>query len=166
MSRPQTTGLAAYAGPAYLVAALLIAYSGLDYLGAVWPIIPSEVSWRYSSAGILTGFALTPLLGMLLAVLVATATGQRRALKAIATASLLLAAMFTLVLLGFGLDALQMRRDAPPEARRLFDQGIAKAGIKYLGAIVAWGWLGIRSWRVAGRQKLAGSADPSALVVR
>ena len=167
MSRPSGSDLlTAYAGPAYLIAALLIGYSAYDYLGSIWPLNVSEVSWRYGSAGILTGFALTPLLGILLAALVATAAGQARALRAVGVASLALGVVFAVVVLGFGLDALQMRREAPEEARRLFDQGIAKAGIKLLGAAAAWWWLGWRSWRLASRIRRSGSSDAGDLVIR
>lgn len=165
MVRQNSPGANEYAGPAYLVALLLMAYSAIDYVGAVWPFMPSDVNWRYGSAGMLTGFALTPLLGMLVILVVATTTGQQRVLRLAATVSLCLAAAFLLILLGFGLDALQVRRDAPTEARRLFDQGVAKAVFKHAGVIAAWGWLGFRGSRVAARLKLAPS-DAGDLVVR
>ncbi len=167
MSRQHPSeSLAAYAGPAYLVAALLIGYSAIDYLGAIWPLNLSEVSWRYGSAGFLTGFALTPLLGILLAMLVAGASGQGRLLRGLAAVSIGLGVLFAIVLLGFGLDALQMRRDAPPESRRLFDQGVAKAIVKHIGATWAWWWLGLRSWRAAARMRRAGSSGAGDLIVR
>ncbi len=167
MSRQHASELlAAYAGPAYLIAALLVGYSAIDYLGAIWPLNPSEVSWRYGSAGLLTGFALTPLLGMLLAILVATSAGQPRALRGASAVSIGLGVLFAIVLLGFGLDAIQLRRDAPEESRRLFDEGVAKAVVKHAGATWAWWWLGLRSWRAAARMNRGTSSDAGDLVVR
>lgn len=165
MVRQTSPGAGTYAGPAYLIAGLMIAYSAIDYLGAVWPFVPSDVGWRYGSAGTLTGFALTPLLGMLIILVVATATGQRRVLRVAAMVSLGLAAAYVLILLGFGLDALQLRREAPAESRRLFDQGVVKAIAKHLGATAAWGWLGLRGSRTVGRLKRAPS-EAGDLVVR
>lgn len=157
----------AYAGPVYLIAALLVGFSLLDYFATIWPVNPSEISWRYGSVGILTGFALTPLLGLLLATGAATLSGHRVVLRAIGILGIIVGVLFVLLLLGFTLDVLQIRRDTPAEGRPLFDLGAIKAVVKHLGVALAWAWLGLRGWRqsriVGGTHDRSGAAS---LVVR
>ncbi len=114
----------------------------MDVLTNVWPLAFGDLRWRYGAVGLLSGFLLTSLLGMALAVLTAVALRHRRVLAVlfplnVATAVFLLAAAGM-----FGLDVLQVRVTVPMESRSLFDVGAMKALFKFGTLTVAFAALG------------------------
>lgn len=106
----------------------------------------------YGSVGILTGFALTPLLGLLLATVAATLGGHRGILRAIG-------------ILGIIVGVHARRRPATLRSGR--HQGRGQAPRRCPGVALAWAWLGLRGWRqsrmVGGTDGRSGAAS---LVVR
>ena len=138
------------AAPAYFVAALLVALPALDFLTNVWPLQPGQAVWRYGSAGLLSGFVLTPLLGVLVALAVAAACEHGRALSVLGIVSVVVAVLFVLLTGLFVLDGLQVRASVPPQRQTQFDVGIWRAVVKYLVVSGALVWLGVAARR-AGR---------------
>ena len=65
---------------------------------------------------------------------------------------------------GFALDAIQLRREAAPETRRVGDLGAMKALVKLAAAIVGSAWIGIGSVR-QGRVRETPREQPSPIVV-
>ena len=56
-------------GRALVATGLLMVFVSLLDLGSnLWPFFPSAVEWRYGAVGILSGFTVTPLLGIVLMV--------------------------------------------------------------------------------------------------
>jgi uncharacterized membrane protein YfcA len=146
--------LASLAGPAYCVAALLVITPLGDFLSGVWPWRLGAVDWRFASSGLLSGFLLTPLLGALIATLVAAARGSERLLRIFGLATLAISVVCFLVLLAFILDALQVSSRVPAPQRRAFYDASIKAFLKYVMACVASFWLGRSAYRL-GSFKLA-----------
>ena len=151
-----------FAGASYCIGFLLIAISMFDFAGTVLPADVSDVSWRYGAVGLLSGFTLTPLLGGLILSIAAAAAGHRRFGIALATFHLIVAAAVVVLLIGFTLDTLQVRRDTNEEARTLTEIGSLKAAIKLMATAVAVGWLG---WAGIRWVRPRASDDPSPLVV-
>lgn len=158
--------LAQLAAPAYVVALLLVLTPLADFLSGVWPWRPAAVDWRFASIGLLSGFLLTPLLGTLIAVLIASVRGDGRVLRGIGVFALIMGVMCTTVLLAFILDALQLNSRIPQEQRRAFLDASVKAFLKHATASAAFYLLGIRalrlgSWKVPRRMM----ADRGAIVI-
>ena len=154
--------------PAYFVAALLVILPVLDFLTNVWPLQPGQAVWRYGSAGLLSGFVLTPLLGVLVALALAAASEHARALGVLAVLSIVVAVGFVLVAGVFVLDALQVRASVPPQRRPQFEIGIWRAVVKYLVVSIALVWLGIGARRAARharhrRREASRDAPPAVL---
>ena len=154
------------AWPTYFVALLLIATPALDYVTNVWPLRPGDPMWRYGSAGVLSGFLLTPLLGIVFALCAAAVLEQRRVLRVFSFLNVLLAPLLVVVTLLFALDVLQVRGAVPEESRPVFDTGATKAAVKYLTMAVALAWFGIvgirftRSGEHAKGRKRSSEAAP------
>ncbi len=140
--------VASLAGPAYCVAALLIVTPLGDFLTGVWPWRVGAVDWRFASSGLLSGFLLTPLLGALIAISVAAASGHERMLRVFGITTLSMSAVCFLVLLLFILDAVQMSSVVPAQQKRPFYDASIKAFLKYVLASAASLWLGRRAYRL------------------
>ncbi len=140
--------IASLAGPAYCVAALLVITPLGDFLTGVWPWRLGAVDWRFASSGLLSGFLLTPLLGALIAIAVASASGHERALRIFGIATLSISAVSFLVSLLFILDAVQMSSVVPAQQKRPFYDASIKALLKYGMACAASFWLGMRAYRL------------------
>jgi hypothetical protein len=130
------------AGPAYLIAALMVFIPIMDLFSNMVPIRPGDPAWRYGVIGLGSGFLLTPMLGMVLAVLISVVVNQDKVARAIGWVNL--GGAILLVPLGglFLLDAIQVRGAVLPDALPGFDIGVVKAVVKFGTAIVAFGWLG------------------------
>jgi hypothetical protein len=153
------------AWPTYLVAFLLVAITKMDYLTNVWPLRFGEVQWRYGSMGLLAGFLLTPLLGILFAMVASAILEHRLVLRILAIINVVSVAFLVLIIPFFVLDALQLRGTVNPEALTVFDVGVVKAAVKHLSIAVALGWLG---WAGLSASKGHGKKrrQPSPLVAR
>jgi hypothetical protein len=142
-------GLEYLAGPFYFVCLLLILIPLVDLATNVWPLRFGDMGWRYGTVGLLSGFLVSPLMGLVLAVSAAAYMGHTRMLKTLGV----LSALGVLILLGatglFTLDALQIRAQVPPEGQSSYRVGAARAWVK--NTLVAAGmlWLAIGSFRVA-----------------
>jgi hypothetical protein len=151
-------------GGLYCIAILLVGLSLLDYVATVWPVQLSEPRWRYGAVGLLSGFILTPLIGVVVAVALAVYRRQFVVLRVVGIVCLVLAALLCIICAGFALDAIQLRRDAAPETRRVGDLGAMKALVKLAAAIVATGWMGLGAVR-QGRGRESSREEPSPIVV-
>lgn len=143
--------------PAYAVAALLVLTPTGDFMSGVWPWRPGALDWRFASSGLLSGFLLTPLLGVLIAVTVAAARGHHRVLRTLGLMTLIAATIWLLILAAFILDAVQLHASIPEAQRRSFLDASIKAFIKYVLSCSVAFLLGIRAWRM-GRRRAAQSA--------
>ena len=164
MPKPESDILRRLAWPTYFVAFLLIATPALDYLSNVWPLRLGDVQWRYGSVGLLAGFVLTPLLGMMLALAAAAVLEHRGVVRVLSIVNLVLVPLWVIATLGFALDVLQLRATVPEEGRSTFDIGATKAAVKHLTMAVGVAWLGIAGLRATrssegGKRKRRMSED-------
>ena len=160
MPKSTTDILKSFAWPTYFVAALLIATPAVDYLTNVWPVRVSDVGWRYGSVGLLAGFLLTPLFGVLFALGAAIVLEHRLVLRVFSILNVVIAVFLILLIVFFALDVVQVRAtipdDATAEARSMFLIGAVKSALKYLTLAFGLGWLGIvglRATRLAEGEK-------------
>lgn len=114
----------------YLACAVLILSPLIDMGATLWPFRYGESGWRYGAVGLLSGFLLTPLLGTVMAMVLATSLSHRTLLRLLGVFSL---ACGIGLLLGTGLftfDALQVRSQLPPEGYSAFEMNAGRVGIK------------------------------------
>jgi hypothetical protein len=162
----RSSALSRLAWPVYFVAATLIVLPLVDLVANVWPLAPAEAAWRYGALGLFSGFLLTPLLGFLMAVLMAAYQGHAVMLRISAWVSLVAAVACLACVVLFALDVLQVRASVPAEAQRTFDIGAAKAELKYLAVAVGLLWLWIGGRRSArSTDRRARTTEPGPQVV-
>lgn len=157
----------------YFLALLLFVQPLIEAGSNTWPPRLGEVTWRFGFGGILSTMLPTVAFAMLVAAVGAYLLGHRKALRGIGWFSLALALVLVVMLAGFGLDALQMRKLVRPEAVGGFDMAVLKAVFVMLLAIVACIALGLGALRAtalapqpvlrrraAGEGLLVGHAPP------
>lgn len=151
MSSVEERGLLRIAPAGYFVAFLLVATPLFDWIANVTPFRPGSVDWRYGVTGLLSGFLLTPLLGMVIASLIAMATNTRRSRILVGTLNLMGGLALCLLLPLFALDFFQLRASVPPSELPLFEAAGFKAALKHATAAMAFLWLGIAALRALPR---------------
>lgn len=144
--------LRAIARPGLYFAALLIVLPAADFATNVWPFRFGDIQWRFGTVGLLSGFTLTPLLGIAGAVLAAALLELTAVQRVIAVLSVGAAVILVVAQPLFILDWLQMRPGAPPEAVGSMDVGSVKAILKHLAVAGSLVWFGVFAWRQAKRQ--------------
>lgn len=155
--------LHALAWPTYAVALFLIAMPLMDFVANVWPPAPGLATWRYASAGILSGFLMTPMVGVVMAFAAASVLDQRRSLKVFGILAAVVAVILIAAALLFVLDVLQVRATLEEEERTRILIGGAMALVKYLVAAGCLVWLslaGIRASRGARSDRKGRGSGP------
>jgi hypothetical protein len=104
-------------GALYLMSALLVVLPIIDFATSIIPYLPGSTKWRFASSSLFTGFLLTPLLGVALAMLVAGLMQHRFVLRWIAILSLLVALFLVGVSALLALDIIELRAVAEPEVK-------------------------------------------------
>jgi len=163
MDEHRSSAIESLAGPLYLLALLLIATPLVDFFANTWPLRLGDTGWRYGAMGLLSGFVLTPLLGIALACLVAITLKQRTLLRVLVVVCLLSAAVLLVAAIDFGLDAMQIRGTVPatpPAARWSFDVGAAKALFKHTLGVLALVWFGLAARRAMPARGTKDSTPP------
>jgi purine-cytosine permease-like protein len=144
--RPRSV-LQYFAWPSYFVALLLVVLPLADLVTNVLPVRVSAMEWRYGTLGLLSGFTLTPLLGIALAVVLAGLLDHRLLQRIIGFLNLLGAVLLVILIVLFALDWLQLRASVEPDPQHAMDIGALKALVKHLLVAIALGWLGIAGLR-------------------
>lgn len=147
MTSRRFDGADALIGPLYFVALLLVATPLVDFLTSVLPLRPGNIEWRFATVGLLSGFVLTPLLGIILAMLVASWAGHQRFHRIVAIVNGVIAALLVVTLLMFLLDIVQLRSVVQAEQKAAFEGSAVKAVIKHLTFVVATAWLAVGGYR-------------------
>ena len=138
----------ALGGPLYVVAALLVVFPIVDFVLSVPSAQLSNVQWRFAAAGLLSGYTLTPILGLSIAFVVAAFLKHYALQRLLVVLSLLLAAAFLALSAGFALDMLQLRQSIPDEGRAAFSSAWKRAGVKLVLTPLALAYLGLRARRM------------------
>lgn len=150
----------------YPVALLLILSPLIDLATAVWPIRPSEVSWRFGTFGLITGALVTPIIGLVLLQVAAALLGHLITLRVVSVLQLLLALFLVVGTALFVLDAVQLRGTVVEAAKVTYDLAAMKALVTALLELVVLGWIGVGGLSAASAEsKRIGSRDPAASLV-
>lgn len=134
---------------AYCIAALLVGISLVDYLGNAWPFLPGDVHWRYQVVGMLSTYLLSPLLGLLIASIVAAWMPHPLVSRLIGILAVLAALLVLLGLVSFFLDTVQVRSAASPDAKWVTTTSFVLASVKLFAGAVTILLLGVANWRTA-----------------
>lgn len=165
MSPKRPDGPEALIAPLYLVAILLVATPAMDFATSIIPIRLGDIEWRFASVGLLSGFLLTPLLGVALAMGVAQFGGHLRFQRILAVLNLLVTVAFAILLVFFLLDVLQLQGSVPAESKPAFASAALKALIKHACFIVALAFLAWRGMRVSRWSSPDKRRGPASVVV-
>ncbi len=144
----------------YVLAILLVVYPFMDLAANIWPWKLDQVGWRYGSYGILSGYFMTPLMGLMLAMGVALALDHVRTARVMAVLAWVVAVAFFAVTVVYAFDALQVRATVPAEARTRFGVGTVKAVVKNVISAFVLLWVGWVGFRARGAQRTKGVAPP------
>jgi hypothetical protein len=164
MNPRRTETMEALAGPLYVIALLLIATPVLDFVSAVVPFRMDNIEWRFATVGLLSGFLLTPVLGIVLALLVADTLGHDLVKRLIGFLLIGIGVLFAAVLVFFLLDILQLRSVVQEESKAQFVSAAWKAVAKHLLFVVVMAWLGWRIVRLP-RPAVAQGKRPAAVMI-
>lgn len=154
----------------YLLGAILVVLPLVDLAANALPWTPLEVNWRYGSYTLMSGFLMTPVLGITIVAGAALLVGHRIPARVAAVVAVLLAVIVLADSVVFALDAIQLSATVPAEATSQFRIGVGKAAFKNVamaGALLA---IGLMTWRAAwspgggeagNRVPVVGVEDPS-----
>ncbi len=153
-----------FALPGYLILAMMVVFPLLDSALTVWPFRPSEVSWRFGAAGIMTRGLMAPLFGLILIYGLTLIYEHRLAQRAISIISGVAVLVLMAVSVLFVLDMLQMRAMVQPHMKTAFDVASLVALIKtgvviVIGSVLAFA--AFRSSRGTGPARRAESRGAS-----
>lgn len=165
MSPKRPDGAEALIAPAYLLAVLLVATPIMDFVTSIVPLRLGDIEWRFASVGLLSGFLLTPLLGIALAIGAAHLGGHLRFQRLLAVVNLVVAVSCIGLLVFFVLDIFQLKAAVQPEAAQAFESAALKAVIKHVSFALTLGFLGWRGIRVSRWGAPAESRRPQAAVI-
>ena len=141
------TVVAKYAVAIYFVAVLMILMPPLDVILSLPQYQPDSARWRFGALGLISGAMLVPIAGLLLASMTATITRQRWVYRTVLVVSALMGVVFLAVLVSFGLDAVQVRRETVAEVRRRYDITVLKTLLMQFTQVVAVALIGRSAWR-------------------
>lgn len=154
--------VARFAVAIYLVAFLCMLAPPLDLVFSLPSIDVSSVRWRFGAVGLITGAAVFPLVGLLLALITAVVCGHRWMYRTLVGLGVAGAVLLILAVGLFTLDSLQVRPDVTAEALRRFDLTVVKAIITQLVQVVVLTvvlWTAVRAWRAVGTRHPVVSGD-------
>ena len=142
---------------------MLIVLPILDALSTTWPLQLGVAAWRYGTIGITSNYLLTPLMGLLFAVVAARVLEQRGAMRFLGVLSWIGGLLTLTMLVVFLLDSAEIHHQVVAEAMPTFKLGVVKAAGKLAVFSVFLIVLGFVSWRAAP----AAAVEPSeGLLVR
>ena len=138
----------------YLLAAILVIIPLFDGTLQVWPLRLSDERWRFGSVGSLSNLFLVPLLGLLLAITIATFRDSRRTKRVLGSICGALAVVLAVLSVLFILDYFQVRTQVVPRMQQATAVATATAVAKNILSIITLALL-----------SRAGFAGPKAVVV-
>jgi hypothetical protein len=146
--KPRLDPEEALSGPLYLVAIVLVAIPALDFLMSVPAVNFGSVQWRFAAAGLLSGYTLTPILGIGLGFVVASLVKQDRVQLALVILCLAIGVALLIISVGFVFDALQLRVSIPADERAAFNSAWRRALLKHLLSAITLLYLGWNARRM------------------
>ena len=141
-----------FAWPAYLVGISLILIPLIDVVAQTWPLNVGNEQWRFGAIGLLSNAFIAPAAGILIVLGTAIALEHNFVMRLSGWLCASVAALATLTLSLFILDAIQTRVNVRPEALFSFTVATGTAVGKMILAIltlVAFALAGVRTARAA-----------------
>src|SRR5690606_2798971 len=120
----------------YALAVVLVLMSTLDFLQSVSGFQPGSIQWRFATVGLLSSYLVMPILGAVMAIVVAAVCEHRVVLRVLGVVAVLSAFALVVCVIGFGLDVLQLRNSVPTENREAFTGASMRAAAKHVLAAV------------------------------
>jgi hypothetical protein len=123
---------------------MILAFNSLDFGANVWPWQPGSIQWRFGSVGLFAGPLASLVLGIFLLMAGAWTLKHRRVQRTLAILSGILVVLLLLTMVGFALDAVQMRASVRQESQGPLSSVVVQAAVKYLIimlALTALSWL-------------------------
>lgn len=152
----------------YPVAALLVLVPTIEVTAGAWPFQPSELSWRFGVGGIALKTVVTPLLGVLLAMVAGALLEQRRVVRSLSVLCFVAALGTAMVAVFFALDFLQLRGMVDPRMRQgmtvASGTALLMAGL-VAPAALALGMGGWKATRRAGTARVRKKSRADGLLV-
>jgi hypothetical protein len=133
-----------------MVAFMLVAIPLFDATMSVFPFQLSNEQWRFGAIGLLSNAFMIPAIGLLIALATAMAFGHTRFLRVLGGICAIGSVAVVLLLLLFGLDAVQARLNVRPQAKLSFVVASFTAVAKMVLAVitlVAIGGAGLKTQR-------------------
>ena len=140
--KPRLEPEEALSGPFYLVAIVLVAIPAIDFLLSVPAANFGSVQWRFAAVGLLSGYSLTPILGIALAFVVASVLGHHGVQLALVVFCLTTGIVMLVMCVAFVFDALQLRFSIPSDGRAAFNSAWHRAILKHALSAVTLLYLG------------------------
>jgi hypothetical protein len=140
--KPRLDPEEALSGPLYLVAMVLVAIPLLDFLLSVPAVNLASVQWRFAAVGLLSGYTLTPILGISLGFVIASVLKQHRVQVALVILCLTIGILLLVMCVGFLFDSLQLRFSIPSDGRVAFNSAWRRALLKHVLSAIALLYLG------------------------
>jgi hypothetical protein len=140
--------------PGYLLAALLCLQPIIEVSTSAWPPHLGVYGWRFGYLASLSSAFLIPLLGLVLAYLIALQVGDRGVAMAVGALGVLAALCCVAAAGVFALDALQMRVQVRADQVSRFNVNAAWAAAKLVIAALASLVLGVSAIRAGGAMRV------------
>jgi len=131
-----TDFLRRYTLASYLVALMFIINPIVDASTNAWPWDFGNVQWRFGSTGIMSGYFISMLFGLLLLSAVAVAQQHRRVLYAVSAICGLTALLLLLASVTYTLDVLQVHPMVREDQAQMFKIGSLKTAFKIGGSVL------------------------------
>lgn len=147
-------------GAVYLAALLMVLFPLGDLWVNILPLSPTVLDWRYGVVGLLSGFLLTPVIGLLIAVGMAFLAEQYRILSFLGRAAVVGGCFLVGLAVLFTVDALRLRGGVPGDQLGTFNLAVSRSLAKLLLTAVGVLWLGLAA-RDAGSSMQSMDQDPS-----
>ena len=141
--------------PAYFILLVGAVFPILDLSGAVFPVHPGVMQWRFGMIGLSAGVLLAPMMMMLLIFGVSIFFGDRAVSMSIGVIAAILAIACVVAMGMFALDSLQMKRTINPQSATKFLFAMGDALLKLGMVTIAMTLLAVNALRQAGAAKKA-----------
>jgi hypothetical protein len=165
MSPKHPDGPEALIPPFYFIAFLLVVTPTMDFVTSILPLRWDSIEWRFATVGLLSGFLLTPLLGLIIATTVAHLAKHLRFQRILAIVNVVITVSFAALFVLFMLDVFQLKSVVQEEAVEAFNSAATKAAIKHVAFIIALGWLSYAGFRISRWSVRETRRKPAAIVV-
>lgn len=148
----------------YLFGVAFMLTAAIDLFTTVWPMRPTEMTWRYGFLGLAAGYLQTPTLGLLMIALGAIWERNAALLRAVGFVCLGTALIYLIVMGIFALDVLQVRQIRPAEAQAGVLYGGIFQEIKYFVAMCVFVLLGQGCLKTAKASASSWARKPPGIV--